>query len=485
MDRDLRREQELLQLINRSVVNGTPIAEHSYMGDEALWQAFQQFLLDAEILEYLAGGSFATYVARDARLRKPSLKAAAMWAGVAVINLVGVAWLILSRREVLVFSVDKVSDRVTHSDFRIAPLYAALHAERVPFVECFHTVLTKSTFWNLGQRMRAALYLEGIDALWHAARAVGLVRDATMSIESAGGTDDERKFIEHVIRKYYALFPLIAFRTKFFELVLRFSAVRLMVGVDDARHYHALIEACRRRGVKSVVLQHGAGHYSQYHPGWLGSAVFGGKRYMRADVLVVWSEYWTRMLAEIHSVYPPSSIHVGGAPTVATHSFAPKIEKRVVLVPHETESNKVEVARYLVALASCPGAHLYFKVRSDLSQSSQCAEYGDMSWKNIHVVRLVSDIPRPDVVVGVYSTFLYDMIAVGIPVLRMETAMEYGSTLLSAGLVSTLPLNGLCDALAVAEATHQEILEARKKILNSELDLVTTLRGIIVASTVH
>ncbi len=479
MDRDFNRERTLLDAINRTVVNGVPIAEHSYMEDEAIWQSFQQFLVDAEIITYLKLGSFDAYREWDGALRAPSLKIAFTFAAVALGNLIGTLWLIIGRQKVLIFSVDKVSDRNTHSDFRIAPLYEALKDEHARYVECFHTVLGKSTFFNALTRLRPALYLEGIDALWYALRAVGISRQQPLRLESVSGTDDEKKFIAHVIRKYVALFPLIAFRTEFFEIVLKLSAVRLMIGVDDARHYHALVEACRRCTIRTVVLQHGGGHYSPYHPGWLGSPVFGGKRYLRADCLVVWSEYWVRVLKQLGSVYPQSSIVVGGAPSILEDPFAPKAVERVVVVPHETESNKGEVSEYLKALAACPDTSVYFKIRPDLTRESQCNKYERVPWGSIRVSEWLSEVPRPSVAVGAYSTFLYDMIAVEVPVLRMETSMEYGRTIVTEGLAGTLPLASVCASIEAAATTPHAILDERKKKLVSDLKLVATLRSII------
>jgi hypothetical protein len=473
-DRDFTYELGLLERINATEVNETPIAQWR-MNDVALWQSYQQFLFDADIQAFAKAGSFAEYQKQQKSYQGGRIKRFLVSLLLIGVTLLASVWLILSRRKVLLFSVDKVSDKTSKSDFRIAPLYNALREEKVRFIECFHTSVGISFVKNLFTRGRLALYLEGIDALWYACRLFGH-QAPTLTFGSISGTEDEQQFIRYIIKKYVGVFPLLEFRISFFEKLLQHSAVRLVTGVDDARHYHALVEAAHRAGIPSMLLQHGGGHFTPYHPGWLSNPVFGNGRYMRADTLVVWSDYWKDELLRLGSVYPEESLIVGGLPQTLQNPFLPKLPNtKVILIPYETDAPKNVVAEYLNACTHCLNTEVYFKLRPDVARSTQLAPYGSVQWEKIHIETELKNIPAPTLVLGVYSTFLYDMVRLGIPIALMKTDMVSGQGMVRNALANELSLAKVCDAVLV----DAEVLLKRTKRLQSDKNLDQTLRGLL------
>ena len=243
---------------------------------------------------------------------------------------------------------------------------------------------------------------------------------------------------------------------KLLRVILQFSNVRAIVGIDDVRHYHELMEAARQCNIPTVAIQHG--HFTKYHLGWLGHNVYKDMRYQRADTLFVWNDYWKQELSRLHSVYPDNAVIVAGfQQSTQTSAFASKEEGVTILIPHETESPKEEVAAYIRALHACTGVSLILKVRPDVPEKEQLETYPSDIRSMVRVVCHIHDVPKPDAVIGVYSTFLYDMATLGVPVLMMDTSMDYGEGMVINDMVDVLPLKGICATLpkALERATKE------------------------------
>ena len=438
----MKYERDLFYRFEKAVVDGKSLPSYTIFSDTPLWHRFSQFIFDSDIKRFARAGSYETYKKENDSFKKTEPSALFIQLIAFLVNVFAALILFIFRHKVLVFSVDKVSDKKTKGDFRLSPLYEAL--SKISYLECFHTKVGKSFFSHLFSRKRAALYLEGFDGFWYLMRFFSFARKSSLEIEGLSGTEDEVLFMRHTITKYFAIKDMLLFRKKILSFILKYSGVRLVIGIDDVRHYHELLEAAKDNAIKSVLLQHG--HFTKYHLGWLGSDTYKGMRYVKANKLLVWSEYWKEELVRLNSVYEEKDIVVSGYPKKkANVSFGDPISQKVVLIPHETEAPLDEVYEYVKACASC--ARVYLKVRPDSPIKEQLSGYPDDIDRYVEVVSSLSDVPKPNAVLGVYSTFLYDMGLLGIPVLYMDTSMDYGEGMVLNGIAEKVEIKNICTTL--------------------------------------
>lgn len=436
----MKYERELFYRFEEAIVDGKPLPSYTIFSDTPLWHRFSHFLFDSDIKRFARAGSYKAYKKECASFEKTKLSALFIFFIAFLVNVFAVVNLFIFRQKVLVFSVDKVSDKKTKGDFRLSGLYEALSG--TSFVECFHTSVGKSFISHLFYRKRVGLYLEGIDGLWYVARAFR--KNTSFHIEGLSGTEDEVAFMRYTIEKYFAVKNMLLFRKKVLAFILKYSGIRLVIGIDDVRHYHELLEAAKDNSIKTVLLQHG--HFTKYHVGWLASDAYAGMRYVKSDMLLVWSEYWKEELIRLNSVYKEKDILVSGYPSKKVNaSFANSIKERVVLIPHETEAPLIEVYEYIKACALC--ARVYLKIRPDYSIKEQLSGYPSDLNEYVKVVSSLSEVPRPNAVLGVYSTFLYDIGLLGIPILYMETSMDYGEGMALNGIAEKVELRNVCTVL--------------------------------------
>lgn len=480
MSRDLQYEKELVHRLNTVMVNGVPAALHTPIEGVSVWHTFQQFLLDSDVKLFARTRSFALYQEEVQKLSRFRVRRTLSALVLLCLQLGGLLVLVVGRPKVLVFGVDKVSDTAFTSDFRMHGLYKFLRTERIRFLECLHTIPGKQLVSNFLKRMRFALYVEAFDVLWYIGRAISqpLYSAPHYDIGAIHGTDDEVAFIRFTVKKYLAIQPLIAFRIRALAFVLKYSAVRTAFLIDDVRHYQALTEACRIRGIPTYALQHG--HYTKYHIGWLRSPDFGDLRLMCADVLLVWSEYWKNELVRLGSAYPEECLVVSGRDHGGQILFKNRDpHHRVLLVPHESESIKSNVSAFLKEAVLDPRTIAYLKLRPDMSRDEQLTSYGADLPPEVRVVDSLSDVPHPDVVAGVYSSFLYDMIERKIPILVIYGAMDFGEGIVQNRLGEWVKPGSVSESIEKMVHMTEEERDARARNLGSEANFADSLRSIL------
>lgn len=480
MSRDLQYERELIHRLNTVMVNGVPAALHTPIEGVSVWHTFQQFFLDSDVKLFARTRSFDAYHTEVQKLSRFRFRRWLSALILLILQLIGTAALLVGRPKVLVFGADKVSDVAFQSDFRMHGLYQFLHSQGVSFLECFHVIPGKQVVSNFLKRKRFALYIEAFDVVWYAYRffAQLFFQGPHYTFGSIEGTEDEIAFIRFTIKKYLAIQPLIAFRIRMLEFILKYSAIRSALLIDDVRHYHALTEACRILGIPTYAFQHG--HYTKYHIGWLGSSDFGTLRCMRADFLLVWSEYWKNELIRLGSIYPEKTILITGRDHSNVAPFRDRdVHRRTLLVPHESESVKSDVLAFMNEAASDPDIQIYLKLRPDMSKEEQLASYGSNLPTGVHVITSLSDMPQPDVVAGVYSSFLYDMIERKVPVLVVYGVMDFGEGIVQNGLGEWAKPGSVLESIERASNMTVEEKEMRKKKLISEVQFHDSLRSIL------
>jgi len=478
--RDLPYELTLLERMGEVSVNGIALKNVPIFEKYSLWHRFVLFVFSSDIRRFSASRSFSEYLKGEG----------GQHAGVSLkgflVGLIGVfvsllAWLfaIIRRPQVLIFGIDRVSDNAHKADFRLHALYDFLQKNRIPYIECLHTVFNAAFLKNLFVRLRSALYLEAIDTWYAVLKRTGLAQKSK-SVELSGFdafSEEEKKFVSYAVKKYLGERGLIQFRVKALSAFLSSTRPHAVWMIDDARHYHDLALAAKLAGIPTYAFQHG--HFTRYHVGWLtnGSTL----HYIRPENLVVWSEYWKQELLRLGSVYPADALIVGGFPEASISLPSGVSKTLLILFVHETDSPKKEVAAYIARiLEAMPEAKVVMKLRPDHPAQSQIEEYPGLAWgpRLISITNLAELKERPGIVLGVYSTFLYDMVRKGAPVSIIETSMDYGKGMVENGLADSLTLSGIPVRLRELLATDRGVLEARAKKLDSDVSLWGTLSDI-------
>jgi len=287
---------------------------------------------------------------------------------------------------------------------------------------------------------------------------------------------DEQKFVRLIIEKYVRKIKRSIFSIKLLTKILTSTKIKVLFALDDARSYNELILACKLSGITTYALQHG--HFTKYHVGWLvdSSVVIGNVS--SPDFILVWSSYWKKELIRLGGIFDPGQIIIGGVKVKINfenkgQSDNVKNKNINILIPYETACPKSEVAEYINKLLDCPNVHVFFKLRPDISQEIQLKEY-ELEKTFNERFEVISDIKecikKVDIVAGVYSTFLYDMIAYDKRVVILDTSSDYGEGMIINSLADRLSSKGaICKRLdEIVDIPNAEIDKRKKRLYGIE-----------------
>lgn len=466
-EKDYKYTLDFLERLNQSIFQTDNFFDMLTYKDYNVWFFFQSSIF-SEVKEYSSK--------KEVPVQKNlSIKGFAVSLVLLIFTMCSLVWFFLRKKKVLIFGVDSLTSKYK-SDYRMESLYKFLHAHSIDFYEIFHTVPTKNSLKKFLKRARPAIYLESIDFLFFLrSKVFGNKQKPTHSVALELFLTEEKKFAEFCINKYLNLVPLAIFRIKAFEKVLQLSGTKTVLAIDDTRYYNELLVAARSSNIPTIAFQHG--HYTKYHVGCLKQNMPGLPVHPRT--LCVWSEYWLNELVRLNSVFPPSSIFITGqnfsASQVRMGSVYDELDRDSgdinVLVPHETDAPKDEVHKFISTLYKTKGVKIIFKIRPNIDKQEQLKEYG-IEHFDIQIARNLSDIiNKIDVVGGVYSTILYDMVALEKPVFVMETSMDYGEGMVTNELAEKIGLENLETRIFDIAKTPATILHDRKeKILGINPD---------------
>lgn len=426
---DYAYTRAFLKRLNAVSYKGVPLQNSFWYEGYNLWHTFQQLLFE-DIKHY---STTRTHKApRVPRLHAVRYGASGLFMG--LLSLGALMKLFVFRTPVLVYTIDRATS-VFRSDFRLSELYRVLHDKHSNYVECMHTIPGREMYARAFKRRRFALYLEFFDFLFFVISFFKRVKKEDVSaddLDLSVFSEEERDFAYHLITQYIQRTERARFKITWLRMVLKRLHLKVLFLIDDVRYNQELILAARHAGVRTIALQHG--HFTRYHVGWLWDASFEG-RAISPDTFLVWSEYWKEELQKLGTHFHPESIRVGGMKQVPSEKNAEntRLDRRVgseitVLIPYETACPKHEVAEYIKALGVCEHIRVVFKLRPDKDADEQCAEYGLTDGdEHVVVIKDVSEVAHGvDVVVGVYSTYLYDMVAQGVPAGILKTSSDYG-----------------------------------------------------------
>lgn len=375
-------------------------------------------------------------------------------------------WLILrmrlSRARVLVYGID-LADSPYIADGRMAGIYLFLKDAKIAYGEIFHTIFGKTFFMNIVRRRRSAFYLDIAYGSHPAPEYSGMPYDAV--------TVDRLRAAAYLPKSI-----------AFIRRALRLTGARAIFAIDDTRYYYPLMIAAKECGIPFYAFQHG--RFSRYMPGWAHYGIDPAACPF-PEAIFVWSDYWRSTLlgvsptAQMYS----SRVRVGGSPDGAG-APAPLTEPSddgifYFLIPQEDAAPEAEIAAYIRALLAGSDIRITYKLRRGRPAPSFIADFS-----NNHSFKACFDITqdewvRTDAVLGSYSTFLYEAIALGRPVGILDCASAQASDLIHNKYAAIVRIgSALSDAYDVAATPWNEVCR-RQAIFRHSGSLRDTLSGII------
>ncbi len=356
------------------------------------------------------------------------------WFFACIITILAILKLWKNKPVFLIYTPDKYNKQ-SDGDFRVKAVYDHLRNKKYSYLEIFHTTFGVDFFKNLFKRRRLAIYLDVFYFLGRGRLEKKSVLNLKDFIEPSRSV--MRFLLEELESKVQKSEKLI----RVFLFLFKHSSLKKFISIDDPRYTQEILVSCKTCGIESVGFQHG--HFTKYHVGWLNYGI-PKELCVAFDTLYVWNEYWKKILVKYSSHYNATNVKIGGELRRPSDlSFGKKIEPRnvsnlTILVPYESLAPKEEIKLYIERFKTM-GIRIYFKTRPDVNVKKQLLEYG-LSSSEVKIVNVLDSkvLSEIDAAVGVYTTFLYEIIFYEKPVFILETTSVLGDDLLAEGLAVEL-----------------------------------------------
>ncbi|MGA2819278.1 MAG: hypothetical protein ABSF61_01260 [Anaerolineales bacterium] len=419
-------------------------------------EGFPRFLrLDQEEARrsVLGGARYPTWAARAA----PS---AITWASLILFRLL--------RRDTVLYIIDQLSPGLDH-DFRLSPLYRELHARGYRVAEYAHTLSARTAVANSLRRRRPVAFVEAFGEL---SDPEGPLEPIPMSPPSPGEAWDFEMVFEH------ALVPVVmswcrqsAARYRRICRAIKFQGAKRAIILDDNRHNHELVAACKRMGIKVLGFQHGV--LNRFHTGLMAYGFGDGRRH-DFDRYGLWGPVFVERLSRDSNLFEPGRLFVAGPlrPPPAGGERHPVARPqaggiRHVLLVSEPLARRQEVLAYLRPLRGDPHYQLHVKLRpGELDQELKA--YG-LDPREVDIVQTASvydAFDKADVVIGTYSSVLYEAALALRPIVWLKTSMAYGAELVQEGLAEVAPEpEGVKQAIERAVRLPVDELKRRRQLI--------------------
>lgn len=444
---------EFAERLNRTLVNGVPLGDRKVLNRFTFTPFFTTSL------------TFAHGRARTSK-HVPVRRSNLTTVHLLVISLLSLTSTFFKRPHVLIYSIDKVSADNDH-DFRLHAVYSFLRERGISHAECLHTILFESFIPNLRARGRWVMYMEALTVLFDFSQK--FIRSPRPDINLSLFREDEQKEASRAVLARLRQLKETEFQIRFWRVVLQLLRPRAVFAIDDMRQSAVLTAAAELAGIPAYWFQHG--HYTKFHLGYFSET--SGTPPMPTSVLV-WSRYWKDELIKLGTYIPEERIRIGGVarplPQIRKE-FVNETSELAVLIPYETAADKSLVSQYIEKMLEDQEVRIYFKMRNDMDTQIQMDEYGIKESDRVHcVIDHEPYVEEIDVVVGTYSTFLYDMIAYGIPVALLETGSEFGERMIINGLAQQVARGGDCVAQLrkIADISDSSRAEKRRYLFGDE-----------------
>ena len=307
------------------------------------------------------------------------------------------------------------------ANFRLRDLYAELNSRGVRFFHSFAFSGFKAYFRHLLNSKRLCLYVPHSGRIYTALTHSG-VETPMVDLSHAGLAPHEASAFERLV-------PLL----------------RSVVGIDDHSAMVGLIPACKTEGVETIAMQ--TGPFRKLNLGWICPGI-PREHCMGYDRLLVWSEYWKHLLAGISNVYSLGNLEACGfirpkSLALARHPGGPPATPVRLLYAWEFLAEPAEVSAYLTSLID-RGVEVYFKLRPDTPDEEQLRH---LPREKLHLIRAFEpdSLSRFDVCGGTFTTVMYELYHLGLPLWYFPMSHDYGDFIVRDGIAREISLSMLRD----------------------------------------
>ena len=476
---DYAYSKSLLHRLNSLVESRPDLRECFSRGEINYWYVFQQRIFNDIKVFVVSENKFEK---KDSNIFL-SIKELVVGFMLLSISIFSLVLSIILRKEVLVFSVDTISDSKLRIDKRLKPLFEALSLENKNYITFYHTITNFGAIQRAFRRGNGAVFMESFDYVYNLCGFL-LPKQPEFNVEETFGNKSEIQFAKYLIRKYSQLIILSNLKTKFLTIYLRFSAIKKAFMIDDVRNYHEIVLACRANNIRTIAIQHG--HYGPFHIGFLKQNLSGGT--VKPDTLIVWSEFWQKELLRLNSIFDKSDMVIGGGmEDYQKIDLENDNDVNYFLVPFEKDLDKDIVLRVMRGVSQVEGWKVLFKLRDGVSDNIQFDAYNftkEDREKIIGIKDTAKAFGMARIVAGVYSTLLYDALASGKQVVVIKTPSPYRPEgLLYYNLADEIdPDKNIREQLNSLISVSKEERKRRSEELTAgseNIRLVDTIRGFI------
>jgi hypothetical protein len=336
-------------------------------------------------------------------------------------------------------------------DRRLKDFYELLWSQKMPFLECFSS-FSWSAIRNLIERRRFAFYPPPFTPLLTCIFPLSI---SIVPTESRA----HRARLDLAVRRYFNNMQANdLIKSLGLELVLRLSGVRRAFSIDECWETTPLVLACEHAQIPLIALQHG--QYSQYHHGIMQSVIPGEYTYSFPEIWI-WGEETQRILISYRNprLSGPTKIcgYLRSLPEIRKRKFAKKdqISELVLLYGYEIVCDQKAVVNFLLSCVNS-GVRIYFKTRWDAPIDSQI--YGPIVDRVILVQEYSQElIDEIDFVVASTSSFIYELIYMGVPGIVLDTKLDY-----LASLAGDVPFSALISP--TADSVNIEMLKMGRRL---------------------
>ncbi len=319
------------------------------------------------------------------------------------VSAVAVAGCNLRPKRILLYALKSV-DPVARCDTRLKDVYDELRNRRLPFTELIFSRRSADAWREHRLRGRPGIYYDQIvrvlQWLFPRIHRPALGGEPVDPIERA------------VIEEYWEYTVSRLRRAQILRGIFAALRPRVLLILDDNREMFSLIAAAKVCGIQTVSYQHGM--LSRHLVGLFCYGRDGDGRNHGADRYFVWSEFARERLLRDTRLFNPEQVVVGGHIRRLHRRQAREIDRSAskirVLWVGEPLADLDRVEPFVAAIAEDPRLEIRYRPRPDLLDAQH--EAGIRRWKYRVTFsgrkRLDEDLDDADVVIGTYSSVLYE-----------------------------------------------------------------------------
>jgi len=242
------------------------------------------------------------------------------------------------------------------------------------------------------------------------------------------------KYTNQIINKHVTSYYS---HTKLFEH-LNYS---FFIGIDDTTTVYPLLYASSDNSINSLGIQHGI--YVSRHEDYIMNGI---QNYKWFDNVIVWGEYWKRLIQK-HSNLFDDSFHLVAS---NKHSYeykqpAPQGDKRVVLIPYEFLADTIIIGEYIKKFID-QGFDVHFKIRPGPGESIKAQLHAYFLGSYLEKITIIEEISYDQMscvsaIAGTQTTLLLDLLPFQKPIFILDTPFNFMLDIVEDGLARLVSMD--------------------------------------------